>query len=57
MPDPHSQPLRSAIERHLSWAEDFMRVGEFASVVEELDDARALAAEMVSDSVIPEPVS
>jgi hypothetical protein len=34
-----------------------MRVGEFASVVEELDDARALAAEMVSDSVIPEPVS
>jgi hypothetical protein len=48
--------LRRAIDRHLGWADEFMRVGEFAGVVEELEDARAIAEEMVYESAIPEPV-
>jgi len=48
--------LRRAIDRHLGWANEFMRVGEFAGVVEELEDARAIAEEMVFESTLPEPV-
>jgi len=48
--------LRRAIDRHLGWANEFMRVGEFAGVVEELEDALAIAAEMASESAIPDPV-
>ena len=48
--------LSRAIDRHLSWADEFMRVGEFAGVVEELEDARAIAEEMVFQSKLTEPV-
>jgi len=48
--------LSRAIDRHLGWADEFMRVGEFAGVVEELEDALAIAAEMASESAIPDPV-
>jgi hypothetical protein len=51
-----SELLRTAIDRHLGWADEFMRVGEFAGVLEELEDARAIAEEMVYESALPEPV-
>jgi hypothetical protein len=43
-----------AIQRHIAWAEKFMAVGDFVGVIEELGDAAALAAEMVSETL---PVS
>jgi hypothetical protein len=48
--------LVEAIRRHILWADQFMAVGDFVGVVEELEDAVALAAEMVDDRVPAQPV-
>jgi hypothetical protein len=53
LPDEH---LVEAIQRHILWADQFMAVGDFVGVMEELEDAVALAAEMVDDRVPAEPV-
>jgi hypothetical protein len=45
-----------AIQRHIAWAERFMAVGDFVGVVEELEDAAALAAEMAAETLPAEPV-
>jgi hypothetical protein len=41
--------VQDAIRRHIEWAEQFMVVGDFVGVTEELGDAMALAAEMVAE--------
>ena len=40
----------------MEWAENFMAVGDFVGVTEELGDAMALAAEMVDERSPVEPV-
>jgi hypothetical protein len=47
---------QDAITRHMEWAENFMAVGDFVGVMEELGDAMALAAEMVDERLPAEPV-
>jgi hypothetical protein len=39
----------------MEWAENFMAVGDFVGVAEELGDAMALAAEMVDERLPAEP--
>jgi hypothetical protein len=36
----------TAMKRHLTWVEDFARVGEVDSAIDALGDARALAQEL-----------
>jgi hypothetical protein len=47
-----STPLFAAIQRHLTWAGQFMAVGDVVGVMEELGDAVAIAAEMI-DAPLP----
>jgi hypothetical protein len=54
--DARSPRRQDAIRRHMEWAENFMAVGDFVGVTEELGDAMALAAEMVDERLPVEPV-
>jgi hypothetical protein len=53
--DTRSLRFQDAIRRHMEWAENFMAVGDFVGVAEELGDAMALAAEMVDERLPAEP--
>lgn len=54
--DARTPRIEDAIRRHMEWAENFMAVGDFVGVTEELGDAMALAAEMVDERLPAEPL-